>query len=271
MAILASACSVFCGSTPFVSQAITIDEPGCGWDTAEVSWFMSEADGDIDVQITANQFLRTKKYVTDLDPLSAMYITDLRKEKVDGGWIVSLSIRGAAHDVPISGLYKFYRLPYAADMEFITTGGEDVTVTSGGTTLNPASETIRFTEPGLSFQDCYMANGTAFSPDFASTASRSNLANLGWGTNYDLSVLAPLTDFRGAASQTPAAHSFGEQFPIVRPDMVGTPTTGRQVQKNYNSGWMVTQRSAERVVADTTVDLWLITDSFVHYNRRQFV
>lgn len=283
MAILASQKVSFCGSFPAEVELANIACPPCGWDTAVASWMFCDDDGDIDVQLVANNFVKCAPYTDQMNATgSLMYIHQIFRQRVPGGWIITLNLRGYNDTFGASGCAKFMRLPYESELELQTAGGKgtQITLTQLQDTVGGSApyavvgdSCVRFTKPRVKWVDCYLANGDCFDPYFEQIVAGqapSNLDAVGaatnWFTDTDFSSTSNLTDWVTALrDDVPIMQQFGEFWPEVSIQSAFAPGSPELLCLTFNSGFVLTSRRAERVCQDPTVDLWSIFDAFALY------
>lgn len=190
------ACSILHGdvSNILITSGPTVSEPQTGFDVGSATIFVAneliQAEGSLDLALESLGVVRNAEWTTDLDSLGNFYIIDINKSPALGGWSVDVTYRGYNGILPplssgLGGVGKFTRLAYSADLEYTSTGGPNTRIVllneDGDIHSQFLHHKMTFTDPGVSFQDCYIANGDAFDP-FDET--KNNLVVVGFGTNW---------------------------------------------------------------------------------------
>lgn len=190
------ACSILHGdiSSLLITSGPTVSEPSTGFDVGAATIFVSNeaitAAGSLDAALVDLGVVRNAQWTTGLDSSGSFYINNINKTPANGGWSVDITYRGYNGSLPainngLGGVGKFTRQAYSADLEYTSTGG----MNSRTVLLNEDGDVhsqflhhkMTFTDPGVSFQDCYIANGDAFDPF---DESKNNLVVVGFGTNW---------------------------------------------------------------------------------------
>lgn len=191
------ACSIFHGdaaSNLFITAGPTVSEPRTGFDVGSVSLFIPNeliaTEGSLDLALDHLGVVRNAEWTEGLDSAGNFYITDINKSPASGGWAVEVTYQGYNGQLSVAsngvgGVGKFTRQAYTADLEYTSTGGMNTRTVllneDGDVHSHLLHHKLTFTDPGVSFQDCYIANGDAFDP-FDQT--KNNLVVVGFGTNW---------------------------------------------------------------------------------------
>jgi hypothetical protein len=190
------ACSILHGdvSNILITSGPTVSEPHTGFDVGAATIFVAneliQAEGSLDLALESLGVARNAEWTTDLDSSGNFYIIDINKSPARGGWSVDVTYRGYNGILPplssgLGGVGKFTRQAYSADLEYTSTGGPNTRTVllneDGDVHSHFLHHKMTFTDPGVSFQDCYIANGDAFDP-FDET--KNNLVVVGFGTNW---------------------------------------------------------------------------------------
>lgn len=190
------ACSVLHGdvSSLLLTSGPTVSEPKTGFDVGSATIFVAneliQAEGSLDLALESLGVTRNAEWTTGLDSLGSFYICDINKSPAQGGWSVDVTYRGYNGLLPplsngLGGVGKFTRQAYSADLEYTSTGGKNTRTVllneDGDVHAAFVGHKMTFTDPGVSFQDCYIANGDAFDPF---DQSKKNLVVVGFGTNW---------------------------------------------------------------------------------------
>ncbi len=279
------ACSIFHGdaaSNLFITAGPTVSEPRTGFDVGSVSLFIPNeliaTEGSLDLALDHLGVVRNAEWTEGLDSAGNFYITDINKSPASGGWSVEVTYQGYNSQLSVAangvgGVGKFTRQAYSADLEYTSTGGMNTRTVllneDGDVHSQLLHHKLTFTDPGVSFQDCYIANGDAFDP-FDQT--KNNLVVVGFGTNWgDASVPSDgslsVRVFTGIADSmlvgVPKSQWPGTEIKLK---LIKDPVTPFLYASENNppesvSGWTLSYDSDDR--------LWTLTNGFVSVYKFQ--
>ena len=217
----------------------TINEPVYGFDVGSAEYHISSpmitTAGSLSAALTSAGLVRNAPFTAGIAATGLFYVNELSKVTAPtGGVNVRVTFRGYGGTLPVSGFGKFARLPYSAEISYKTAGGEGQIINlanrAGELQGRFVNQQLSFTDPGVSFQDSYIANGTGFDP---CDEAKRNLISVGagtnWGSNIVLSDAVKITVITGIGGFLPPGVRFTQLVAAV-PGAVQTvavlPKTG---------------------------------------------
>ena len=186
-------CSITCGNFPIITHAGTV-RPKCGWDLQTLNVAFDRAAGNVWDQLDGNTLNLGDQYNLEANGgqmfIQRQNIKETGNTYLTGALEVGLSMRGFIEAFPALGMQKFVRLPYSSSVESQTVTHDDVAVSYvgkiRGTNTNvtydiPIGKSVRWFQPKVTYQECYLANADFFDP--CSNTVRS-LNEVGGGTMH---------------------------------------------------------------------------------------